>query len=85
MYNKQVITGLRGLRWSQIDLFTHVGLREQNETYSVQICPVVGVTTKQGPDYSSDAAIVKAEEESEVEESDVTLMVQVKARPMQGV
>ena len=63
-------------------MFPHVGLREWDKAYSVQIGPVVGITRKRGPDYSSDAAIMKEvcdEEEMEREagEDPVVLMVQV--------
>ena len=72
-------------------MFPYLGLCKLDSTYIIELGCVVGVTHRQGPSYSADAAILKHEEGSEEEseegsEEEVsTLMVQVNAQPVQGV
>ena len=61
----------------------HLGLRDLDEAYSVVMGPVVASNDKPGPNYTSDAAIFK--ECDEEENGSLSFMVQVNARPEQGV
>ena len=82
-------------------MFPYLGLCELDSTYVIELGCIVGITHRQGPSYTTDAAILKedrsdegsgegsgegSEEETEEEQDkDVTLMVQVHTQPMQGV
>ena len=70
-------------------MFPYLGLCKLDSTYIIELGCVVGVTHRQGPSYSADAAILKHEEGSEEESEEgseegsdeevSTLMVQVNA------